>query len=492
MKFPFFIFEDHCESYIKWREMGLRNLCVIHIDAHLDFADEGLDDSILEKIRCCKSVESLEKFRKNEDILWGGFHLGNYLYPAMFDGTVSHLIWVIPDHLPGNEKLLPWARQEMMQWVDLSLSDYNSLHYEDNRVVGKLKGKDLEICFLRDLRVGSDNYVWDIDTDYLIDKDDLPWISPMDLVHNLFGIAPNPLMITTAYSVNGGYLPPEQKYLGDLIEKTIKGEMTDTLRECYQYILEGDRARLKKYGHGAKWYYNKCKTESFYTPYLNLRWAEMCRAVSESDLERRYIEETKRIDPTLILPAYDIAMIHFRRKDYNKALSLLIRTADIDETHFLMSHFISAVIYIKKEEFDPAALHLEKIIESKYFKYWSKSIRAHVLYIAGYTYLKGEKYEKALDTINRSIEINPDNPGVYSQRGRIYMETGEYEKASRDFRKYLRKRPDRIESMEVRLLLADAYKNLDKKGMEKKEVRRVLKDDTTGFYSMKARLGRYR
>lgn len=492
MKVPFFIFEDHCESYIRWREMGLKDLCVIHIDAHLDVADDGLDDSTLEKLRCCKSAEDLEEFRKNEDVLWGGFHPGNYLYPAMFDGTVSHLIWIIPDYLPGEEELLTWARQEVMEWVDLSLADHNSLHYEDNRVVGKLMGKDFEICFLKDLRVGSHNYVWDIDTDYLIDKDDIPWISPMDIVHHLYHVAPNPLMITTAYSVNGGYLPPEQKYLGDLIEKTIKGKMTDSLRECYQYMLEGDRAKIQKNCHGAKWYYNKCKTESFYKPYLNLRWAELCKMMSETDLERRYMEEVKRLDPTLILPAYDIAMIHFRRKDYDKALSLLKRTANIDETHYLMSHFISSVIYMKKEEYDPAALHLETIIESKYFNDWSNSIKSHVFYIAGSTSLKGKKYEKALNLINKSIDINPNNPGAYSQRGQIYLETGDYEKSARDFRKYLRSRSGRIESMEVRLLLASAYRNLGKKGMEKREVRRILKDDTTGFYSVKARLGRYR
>ncbi|MCD4783881.1 MAG: tetratricopeptide repeat protein [Candidatus Eremiobacteraeota bacterium] len=491
MKVPFFIFEDHCESYIRWREMGLKDLCVIHIDAHLDVADEGLDDAILEKIRCCKSVENLEKFRKNEDVLWGGFHPGNYLYPAMYDGTVSHLIWVIPDHLPGKEKLLLWARQEVMQWVDLSLADYDSLHYEDNRVVGKLKGIDFEICFLKDLRVGSANYVWDIDTDYLIDEDDIPWISPMDLIHHLYHIAPNPLMITTAYSVNGGYLPPEQKYLGDLIEKTIKGQMTDSLRECYQYLMDGDRAILQKYHHGTKWYYNKCKTESFYTPYLNLRLAELCRMKNETELERKYMEEVRRLEPILILPAYDIAMIHFRRKDYDKALSLLKKTADIDETHFLMSHFISAVIYIKKEEYATAALHLETIIELKHFDNWNNSIRAHVLFIAGSTYLKGEKYKKALELMNKSIDINPDNAGVYSQRGRIYLKMEKYENAARDFRKYLRKKPDRLESMEVRLLLAFTYRSLDKKGMEMREVRRILKDDTTGFYSMKARLGRY-
>ncbi len=539
MATPLFLFEDHCESYLHWKDAGLKDLCVVHVDAHLDVADEGLTKDTLEKLAACKTSAEMEEYRKNEDILWGGFHPGNYLYPAMKDGTVSRMIWVIPEHLPGGNEFLPWAREHLQEWMELSLSDYDSLHNEGNKIAGKLAGFDFEICFLKDLDCSSDNIVWDIDTDYLIDNYDYAWKSPMELVECLKKKAPNPKMITIAYSVNGGYLSPEQKYLGDMVKLAIEEGIPDDMAENYNHILKGDNiisdyrelsrysdinsgsstpgssvlqngknypppecnllqngenntppSPVKDYDTAAA-YFRKAAETSLFKPYMDLRMSNIYKEQGDEKKAKEFREKAALQRPDLILPAYDIAMIHFRRKEYNRALELLTQAKEADEIHFLMSHFLSGVIYQKQNKDKEALIHWEEIIHSDYFTNWEQSVRAHITFIVGATMLKVGRLEEALNQLNFSIALNPENHKAYCQRGRVYLEMDKLENAARDFRKYLFIKPDSIESLEVHLLLAETYRRQKKDGMEKREVRTVLKKDTTGFYSMKARLGRY-
>ena len=491
MSTPLFLFEDHCESYLHWKDAGLKDLCVVHVDAHLDVSEGGINAEVLERMKECKNAKELEEFRKNEDILWGGFHPGNYLYPAMMDGTVSKLIWVIPDFLPNNSEMLYWAREHLMDWVELSLEDYDSFKYEGKKIVGKLVGFDFEICFIKDLKCDSENLVWDIDTDFLIDEDDVAWISPMDLVDEMNKRAPNPKMITIAYSVNGGYLSPEQKYLGDLIKMQIEDDVTNGVKEDYNKILEGDKCFVKKEYDKALALYEEAGDNSFFENNINLRLSNIYKIMGDNKQADEYRYKVDAGKKELLLPPYDIAMIHFRRKEYDEALEILDKTKDKDELHFLMSHFISGVINIRKDEFKESVKHWKDIVKSDYFAAWEQSIRAHITFLGGATMLRAGLLKEALDMLSFSIKLNPEYFRTFFHRGKVYLEMGSLEKAARDFRKYLYLRPGIIEALEVHLLLAEVYKRQGKEGMEKREVRKVLKKDTTGFYAMKARLGKY-
>lgn len=525
MTTPIFLFEDHCESYLHWKDAGLKDLCVVHVDAHLDVADEGLTKDTLEKLAACKTSTEMEEYRKNEDILWGGFHPGNYLYPAMKDGTVSRLVWVIPEHLTGRNEFLAWAREHLQEWMELTLSDYDSLHNEGNRIAGKLAGFDFEICFLKDLDCSSDNIVWDIDTDYLIDNYDYAWKSPMELVESLKKKAPNPKMITIAYSVNGGYLSPEQKYLGDMVKLAIEEGIPADMTENYNHILKGDNIisdyrELSRYSDinsgssspgssvlqngredsptstakdydTAAYHFRKAAETSLFKPYMDLRMSNIYREQGDEEKAKEFREKAAKQRPDLILPTYDIAMIHFRRREYDKALVLLDQTKEADEIHFLMSHFLSGVIHQKQNKYEEALEQWEKIVQSDYFPNWEQSVRAHITFIVGATLLKAGRLDEALNQLNFSLALNPENHKAYCQRGRVYMEKDRLENAARDFRKHLFMKPDAIESMEVHLFLAETYRRQKKDGMEKREVRTVLKNDTTGYFAIKARLGKY-
>ena len=47
----------------------------------------------------------------------------------------------------------------------------------------------------------------------------------------------------------------------------------------------------------------------------------------------------------------------------------------------------------------------------------------------GYIYLQMNQYQKALDDYNKAIELDPNNSTAYHNRGYIYNELKEYQKA---------------------------------------------------------------
>ena len=121
------MFDDHYESFCTWREAGLKGLTCVHVDAHLDVMSVGFNKESLEGIAQSKTREELERFRGNPRLPWGGFHCGNYLFPALKDGTVKELIWVLPAHIIGGETFVDGVRQEVQNWLDLRLATINFL-----------------------------------------------------------------------------------------------------------------------------------------------------------------------------------------------------------------------------------------------------------------------------------------------------------------------------------------------------------------------------
>src|SRR5688572_22687218 len=117
---PSKLMEDHQEAYFFWRDLGIKGATCVHVDAHLDVSNfkvpgYGLADA--PELNCA-----------------------NFLHRAIREGIVEHLVWVIPPHLTGTLSLLDWTRDELHNWMHLSLADYASLHTEDSRVEGTLAG----------------------------------------------------------------------------------------------------------------------------------------------------------------------------------------------------------------------------------------------------------------------------------------------------------------------------------------------------------------
>ncbi|OQC18337.1 MAG: TPR repeat-containing protein YrrB [Firmicutes bacterium ADurb.Bin080] len=53
--------------------------------------------------------------------------------------------------------------------------------------------------------------------------------------------------------------------------------------------------------------------------------------------------------------------------------------------------------------------------------------------IRGYIYFSLEKYQQAIDSFNKAIQLNPTKAEYYNSRGTVYRKISQYEKAIEDF-----------------------------------------------------------
>ncbi len=204
--------EEHWGAYFIWKRLGIRQAWCWHVDAHLDIGRDGLHSANLDRLAKCETPEQAVELMGNSYLPWGGLHCGNYLYPAIKEGLVGRLTWVIPPNLPERE-LLTWSREHLNSWFEITLAEYQSLRLDGGRVVGTLLGIPFEMGPLEVLTLPAQPVLLDIDIDYFLEEDGTPWTEPAPL-QEAVGQFPS-LCTTVAYSVKGGFTPDRCRSFAD-------------------------------------------------------------------------------------------------------------------------------------------------------------------------------------------------------------------------------------------------------------------------------------
>jgi tetratricopeptide (TPR) repeat protein len=75
----------------------------------------------------------------------------------------------------------------------------------------------------------------------------------------------------------------------------------------------------------------------------------------------------------------------------------------------------------------------------------------------GFVYAGLGQYEKALDDLNRAIQLDPNRAPAYNRRGNIYQKLGQYEQALADYKRAIQLNPEDITSYNNR---GNIYANL--------------------------------
>lgn len=204
--------EEHHEAYFAWKRLGIKNAWCWHFDAHLDIGREGLDEPRLSALKECQSsAEAHQRQVMGSCYLpWGGLHCGNYLYPAIREGLVSRLTWVLPPYLPSSDRLR-WVREHLDGWFELSLAEYASFHEENGRVVGQALGIVIEVGPWESFAPPEQPVLIDLDIDYFLTNEGEVWWEPDALAAALRDW--DSLCTTVAYSVKGGYTPTAERRL---------------------------------------------------------------------------------------------------------------------------------------------------------------------------------------------------------------------------------------------------------------------------------------
>lgn len=196
---------NHDEALHIWREAGVSNQVLVHIDAHHDLWPVGE----------------------------GELTIANFLCPALHEKIVRELYWVVPDGAFATSH----ARRHVIRHLKKLIRGYKGPAHPIGQAADVMRteiaGVPLTVCTIASLPALPDPVLLDIDTDFLViprvtfaDADVLapvPWIWPDELLRALAGKLPRAEIATIAESVEGGYTPLQWKYLAEELLLRLRG-----------------------------------------------------------------------------------------------------------------------------------------------------------------------------------------------------------------------------------------------------------------------------
>lgn len=455
------IFDDHYEAFPTWREAGLSGLTCIHVDAHLDVMSDGFSADSLQAIAKAETSEELLAFRSNPRLPWGGFHCGNYLYPALIDGTVETLIWVVPPHVIKGETFVDGVRQETQKWLDLSFQEYSSLVSEEGRVAGTLRGRRYIVCTADNMPPltpeQKQNLALDIDVDYFIRSDtDQVWQTPQEL-YRLLG-CPEPRALTVAYSVDGGYTPVKDRYLGEVVREVF------TERCASKWGAETDEIlRIDSLPDAEE------RTEAL---------AKLLKTAPEwlkPALFTRLGEEEKaaKIEPEYRVKPANIVARHMMKKENQEGLDLL---KDVSrETPEVL--YLRAYLQMGAEDLVEAKRNFSKLLEHPQLR---EVERSRVLFLKAGVCLRLGETRDALKLTQEAQKLEPESPQLSYLQAQAYRAQGDGKKAAKAIRKAMRLAKGHVSSLEMMVEAAQIYDSLGQSALARSTRKELKTVDVTG------------
>ena len=432
---PALLMEDHREAYFFWKELQLTGGVCVHVDAHLDVCDfkvpgyTGLDQP---EVNC-----------------------GNYLMPAIHEGLVKELIWVVPPHLRGDRDWLEWAQEELQNWVHLSLADLASLEETQNRVEGQLLGRRLVICESDNLPpLPKDEPIFlDIDIDYFVELPDRIWQTPEELSQQLGELQPT--VVTVAYSVLGGYTPIPCRYLGEFTVAAFESvAQVEPLRQALERSEQPE---------GEAW--------------LKAAWL----VLSDSDPHSEAWKKAAELDPGYEARAVDMVCGAMMRDDFEGSRAWLGgMTEGAEETNYL-----AGFLEFKAGDFESAVKYWQPILDQPEL---DKGTRAHLLELKGRALTRLKRYAESVEVFQEAIRLDRKDCNLWLELARGQFDGGEYEVAARSYRKAQKLGEGQLAGIEAQLALVGVYRKLGQPSLARAQIRKILKADVPPIIKLKAEM----
>ena len=222
------LMENHDRAYHLWREAGLHDRILVHIDAHHDMwwtEDERLPS------------------------------IANFICPALKGNIVREAWWIVPDATwdtaAGRAALCSHLKTIQERYPGAPAST----RWEERSIRTTVMGRSLVICSLTALTAPAEDVLLDIDADYLMipsvsygewDRHSpLPWRWPAELVEVLQTKRVRSDFVTIAYSVEGGHTPIQWKYLGDELASRLRRPEGGDAHQAYELMRIGAVAQYR-------------------------------------------------------------------------------------------------------------------------------------------------------------------------------------------------------------------------------------------------------
>jgi len=399
---PSKLMEDHQEAYFFWRDLGVKGATCVHVDAHLDVSNFKVPGHGL-------GVDAPD------------LNCANFLHRAIREGIVEHLIWVIPPHLTGKQTLLEWTKDELHNWMHLSLADYASLQAVAKRVEGSLAGARFTVCTTASLPPVAEPTLIDVDVDYYLGPQDEVWQTPLELHQDLAHL--HPQAVTVAISVIGGYTPVHLRYLGDLTQ--LAWEDLAAAQKVAAHLESGP-------------------------PWAQAALQARAAVQAGEDHFGPGWDRAVALDEAYQANVFDAAAFYFIRGDYARSRAWLAKT----EGELVQPGLYLEGLMAMREGQEALALErfqrlLDEPLDSR--------TRCHLLDLAGRCQVRTGQLERGVESFRAALKLDSGDAPVWRELARAQRVAGDGPGAARSFRKAVSLAPEELATATVRLELAELY-----------------------------------
>jgi tetratricopeptide (TPR) repeat protein len=295
------VIEDHKYALPHWRDIGVRDAVLVHIDAHDDLRefppdklDELKSESLHMKGRQSNVAEDQEKYPAVSN--------SNFIQAAARLGIVKKMIWVVPvtfDLFSDSGQRLAALLKE----CGFSDSDISTFRRKNNCFTGFSDGLPLTVCDIGTLPDLNEPILLTIDIDYFpamigAKRPEIP-DALKDTFNALYKKRYKIRDATVAYSVNGGFLDCRYRWVGDLVVDTLRipGLLSQKILPYrYNYLQSVDllfqSRRYKELLHE----FNTFQSEGGIDPNVYLYAAKTYQDLGQTEKAFLYAEKACLID----------------------------------------------------------------------------------------------------------------------------------------------------------------------------------------------------
>jgi tetratricopeptide (TPR) repeat protein len=374
------LMENHDQAYNIWRDMGLRNRILVHIDAH-------------------------------DDVLWTDdqtwVNIGNFICPALKEDMVREIFWVVPDGNWETSRYLKPLVRRLKKIIAKYPGAHQPLTVENDRISTAMLGKGLSVCRLDHLPRFAEEVLLDIDVDYLItpkacSRDDphqgLPWRWPAELVARLQSSDLRTDLVTIAYSIEGGYTPLKWKYLGDELAQRLQGpgdgnpfiQGMEVMQEAVLALDRGETGTAEAYYIKAIDLLPKHPAPCLHLAYL---YVEQGRIIDAQQCYQRALA----LDPSYRTPYNSAGVWYYSDRRYQEAAREHRRTLILDPGD-AYAHLGLGQLAAREKRWRDAEAWLLKVLELD-----SQIVDAHRT--LGKVLFKQGRRQEAIIAYERSLQL---------------------------------------------------------------------------------------
>jgi tetratricopeptide (TPR) repeat protein len=416
--------EDHDKAYLAWKERGVRDRILVHVDAHVDFGwIPEIDFNELGSGKEDASCFSRRKLLLNPTLTSRKkmVNIGNYICPAMRDGMVKKFYWVIPDKSWKDVRGKKHILKQLKQILKIKKYGAGKPELYADHIRCRIFDRELIVCSLENLERIEEPVLLDIDVDFMLTQyiwDDLnprrlPWIFPEELFKNISSRINDIDMLTIAYSVEGGFTPLRFKYLGDELRLFFENELSVDRRKIIQYKIKALDFEKEKRREDAVAAYERVLEvdDSDASAYFNLFLLTLEGPVAAFEKAKHFYDQALARDRSYATPYNNYGILYLLYNKPKRAQAEYEKFLDCNSNNAAVYNGLGHISlarrrYARAQEFFDQCLAVDKDHPE------AKTGKAIVSYKLG-------RLKEAEDLLTGLTKDRPDDAEIYWWLGRI-------------------------------------------------------------------------